>query len=54
MLLTKREIEYELDVHDCVQDPYCSLYRTCGNGAFVKIPSAEKLEELCRDLLKEK
>lgn len=43
--LTEDELDYELGVHDCGQNPYCSSYRSC--GVDVKpLPSKEKIKEL--------
>jgi len=27
--LSKDEIDYELGIHDCGQNPYCNRYRSC-------------------------
>jgi hypothetical protein len=43
--LTEAEIEYELEVHDCGQNPYCTSYRSCGNDV-KPLPSEKKLEKL--------
>jgi hypothetical protein len=43
--LIELEIEYELEVHDCGQNPNCSRYRSCGNDV-KPLPSEKKLEKL--------
>jgi hypothetical protein len=43
--LTEEEIEYELGVHDCGQNPDCSIYRSCGNDV-KRLPSKEKIQAL--------
>ncbi len=48
-LPTQSEIEYELEVHDCGQNPYCNSYRSCGNDV-KPIPSPKKLK-IIKDLL---
>jgi hypothetical protein len=42
-LLTEAELDYELGVHDCGQNPYCSSFRSCGND-IKPYPSAEKIK----------
>lgn len=46
-ILTEDEIDYELGVHDCGQNPYCNRYRSCG-GDVDPIPSKEKVTEIIR------
>ena len=43
--LSQYEIEYEIDVHDCGLNPYCTSLRSCGNDVR-PLPSPEKLEKL--------
>ena len=57
-MLTKKEIDYELGVHDCGQNPDCERYRGC-SGKGRPIPSDKDLEELevlykenCLEILK--
>ena len=45
MKLTEKEIDYELGLHDCGQNPDCTRYRSCGNKV-KPIPEKEKLDEL--------
>jgi hypothetical protein len=44
-LLTEDEIDYELGIHDCGQNPYCDRYRSCGLNE-KPFPSDEKIKAI--------
>ena len=43
--LTEEEVDYELGIHDCGQNPYCDRYRSCGLNE-KPLPSEDKIKEL--------